>query len=140
MSLFFPVQEGLLDWKLYPLLLGRKRKVREPFLHLLFLKCLLTQKDQCAKVQYLGVTFSEFSKALPMSTQSNPKHRMCESIILEKRRDPTTYQCLLYFPLKSVVQCHLLHSYLLENIEIIKCFGKINLFYSHSTYLSHTRV
>lgn len=92
-----------MDWKLYPLLLGRKRKVREPFLHLLFLKCLLTQKDQCAKVQYLGVTFSEFSKALPMSTQSNPKHRMCESIILEKRRDPTTYQCLLYFPLKSVV-------------------------------------
>ena len=51
-------EEYVSHGKSYDLLFGRKGKVREPFLNLLFLKCLQLKTVNMPKWQYFGVAYS----------------------------------------------------------------------------------
>lgn len=60
MSLLFLVKGGHLSHEeFYDLLSGRKREVREPFLYLLFLKCLQLKIINMLKQHIFGVACSE---------------------------------------------------------------------------------
>lgn len=59
--------ESLSRGKFYDLLLGRKGQVREPFLHLQFLKCLQHKRINVPKQHSLGWGFLNPVRVLPGS-------------------------------------------------------------------------